>query len=55
MRYIPLSIAALVSLCTPLLVFPLSYWLFKNQERLTWSVMAGSTLTLLGMAIVVLR
>ena len=55
MRYIPLSIAALVSLCTPLLVFPMSYWLFKNQERLTWSVMAGSTLTLLGMAIVVLR
>lgn len=55
MRYIPLSIAALVSLCTPLLVFPLSYWLFKNQERLTWSVMTGGTLTLLGMAIVVLR
>ncbi len=55
MRYIPLSIAALVSLCTPILVFPLSYWLFKNQERLTWSVIAGSTLTLLGMAIVVLR
>jgi drug/metabolite transporter (DMT)-like permease len=55
MRYIPLSIAALVSLCTPLLVFPLSYWLFKSQERLTSSVMAGSVLTLLGMAIVVLR
>ena len=55
MRYIPLSIAALVSLCTPILVFPLSYWLFKNQEPLTWSVIAGSTLTLLGMAIVVLR
>lgn len=55
MRYIPLSIAALVSLCTPLLVFPMSYWLFKNQERLTWTVMAGSTLTLLGMAVVVLR
>lgn len=55
MRYIPLSIAALVSLCTPILVFPLSYWLFKSQERLTWTVMAGSALTLLGMAIVVLR
>jgi len=55
MRYIPLSIAALVSLCTPLLVFPLSVWLFKNQERLSWPVMTGSTLTLLGMAMVVLR
>ena len=31
MRFIPLSVAALVTLCTPLLVFPLSYWLFKNQ------------------------
>lgn len=55
MRYIPLSIAALVSLCTPLLVFPLSVWLFKNQDRLTWPVMTGSALTLLGMAMVVLR
>lgn len=55
MRYIPLSVAALVSLCTPLLVFPLSYWLFKSQERLTWPVIAGSSLTLLGMAVVVLR
>lgn len=55
MRYIPLSVAALVSLCTPLLVFPMSYWLFKNQERLSWTVMAGSIMTLLGMGIVVLR
>ena len=55
MRYIPLSVAALVSLCTPLLVFPLSYWLFKNQEHLSLPVMLGSGLTLLGMAIVVLR
>lgn len=55
MRYIPLSVAALVSLCTPLLVFPMSYWLFKNQERLTLPVVLGSTLTLLGMAVVVLR
>lgn len=55
MRYIPLSVAALVGLCTPLLVFPLSYWLFKNQEPLTLCVMFGSLLTLVGVAIVVLR
>jgi drug/metabolite transporter (DMT)-like permease len=55
MRYIPLSVAALVSLCTPLVVFPMSYWLFKNQERMTLPVVAGSALTLLGMAVVVLR
>ena len=55
MRYIPLSVAALVGLCTPLLVFPMSYWLFKNQERLSWPVVTGSALTLLGMGVVVLR
>lgn len=55
MRYIPLSVAALVGLCTPLLVFPMSYWLFKNQERLSWPVVTGSVLTLLGMVVVVLR
>lgn len=55
MRYIPLSVAALVSLCTPLLVFPMSYWLFKNQERLSLSVVAGSALTLLGMVLVLMR
>ena len=55
MRYIPLSLAALVTLCTPLLVFPLSYWLFKNQEPLTLSVVFGCILTLSGMVVVVLR
>jgi drug/metabolite transporter (DMT)-like permease len=55
MRYIPLAVAALVGLCTPLLVFPLSYWLFNSQERLTLPVVVGSLLTLLGVAIIVLR
>ena len=55
MRYIPLSLAALVALCTPLLVFPLSYWLFKNQEPLTLNVILGCILTLFGMIVVVLR
>ncbi len=55
MRFIPLSVAALVTLCTPLLVFPLSYWLFKNQEALKASTLCGGALTLLGIGIVVLR
>ena len=55
MRYIPLSVATLVSLCTPLLVFPLSYCLFKNQERLSLPVVLGSSLALLGMAMIVMR
>ena len=55
MRYIPLSVATLVTLCTPLLVFPLSHWLFKQQEEITAPLLAGSALTLLGIFIIVLR
>jgi uncharacterized membrane protein len=55
MRYIPLSVATLVTLCTPLLVFPLSHWLFKQQEDITAGLLAGSALTLLGIFIIVLR
>ncbi|MES2190124.1 MAG: DMT family transporter [Pseudomonadota bacterium] len=55
MRYIPLSIATLLTLCTPLLVFPLSYLFFKNQGDMTPVVIGGSALTLLGIFIIVLR
>lgn len=55
MRYIPLSVAALVTLCTPLLVFPLSYWLFKNQEAFKATTLCGGALTLLGIGMVILR
>jgi len=55
MRYIPLSVATLVTLCTPLLVFPLSHWLFKQQQEITAPLLAGSALTLLGIFIIVSR
>lgn len=55
MRYIPLSVATLVTLCTPILVFPLSHLLFKNQDKITAVTLAGSGLTLLGIAIIVMR
>ncbi|MCZ8254295.1 MAG: EamA family transporter, partial [Polaromonas sp.] len=55
MRYIPLSVATLVTLCTPILVFPLSYLLFRNQDKVTATVLAGSALTLLGIFIIVMR
>jgi drug/metabolite transporter (DMT)-like permease len=55
MRYIPLSVAAVVTLCTPLLVFPLSRLLFKNQEPMSTSLLAGSAMTLIGIAVIVLR
>lgn len=55
MRYIPLSVATLVTLCTPILVFPLSHLLFKNQDKVTAVTLAGSGLTLLGIFIIVMR
>ena len=55
MRYIPLSVATLVTLCTPLLVFPLSHWLFKSQGDITPAVLLGSALALLGIFIIVMR
>jgi drug/metabolite transporter (DMT)-like permease len=55
MRYIPVSVATLVTLCTPLLVFPLSRWLFKKEERITAPMLIGSALTLLGIFIIVMR
>jgi drug/metabolite transporter (DMT)-like permease len=55
MRYIPLSIATLVTLCTPVLVFPLSYLLFKNSEEINQVTLLGCGLTLLGIFAIVLR
>ena len=55
MRHIPVSVAALMTLCTPVLVFPLSHWLFKGQHPVTTATLAGGALTLVGMAIIVTR
>ena len=55
MRYIPVSVTAMLTLCTPVMVFPLSYWLFKDQEAITPATLAGAALTLVGMGIVVSR
>ena len=55
MRYIPLSVAALVTLCTPLLVIPLSLYLFKDQEVLRVTALLGAVITLMGIALIILR
>ncbi len=55
MRYIPLSVVALMTLCTPILVFPLSHLLFKGKDAITLSTLLGSALTLMGIVIIVLR
>ncbi len=55
MRYIPVSVSAMLTLCTPILVFPLSYWLFKDQDAITATTLLGAALALAGMAAIVLR
>ncbi len=55
MVYIPVSVAALLTLCTPVLIFPISYFFFRNEEEMTVRVLAGCVLTLLGIGIIVMR
>ena len=55
MRFIPLSIATLITLCTPVLVFPLSHLLFKNSEGIGRTTLIGCAMTLLGIFVIVLR
>jgi len=54
LRYIPVSITALISLCTPALVFPMSYFLLRNQERITLMPVLGCVLTFAGIVVIVL-
>jgi drug/metabolite transporter (DMT)-like permease len=55
LKYIPVSVAALITLCTPLLVFPMSYLLFRNSEKITPLTLLGGALTLAGVALIVAR
>jgi len=54
MGVIPASVAALVSMCTPLAVMPLSFLLLHNRERLRPATAWGICITLVGIALVVL-
>lgn len=54
MKYIPASMAALISMCTPLVVLPVSYFALGNDEHLSWVTVLGIAITLAGIALVVL-
>ncbi len=54
MKYIPAGMAALISMCTPLVVLPVSYFALRNDERLSWVTVLGIALTLTGITMVVL-
>jgi drug/metabolite transporter (DMT)-like permease len=51
MKYIPVSVAALIYMCTPLVVMPLSYFVLRNHEKLNWVMVLGILITLCGAAI----
>ncbi len=53
--HIPASIAALVSMSSPLVVLPLSLLLFRNRERIGFAVVFGILITLAGVGLTVLQ
>jgi drug/metabolite transporter (DMT)-like permease len=54
MKYIPASVAALISMCTPLVVMPVSFFVLRKIEKLSWATVLGICITLAGIALVVL-
>lgn len=54
MKYIPASMAALISMCTPLVVLPVSYFALRNDEHVSGVTVLGIAITLAGIALVVL-
>ena len=55
MKLAPVSVVALITLCTPLVVFPISYFLLGNDERINARTLVGAALTLAGIAMIVLQ
>lgn len=53
MAFIPAAVSALITLCSPILVLPLSYWLFRNEEGITTKAVLGTLLSLGGAAVIV--
>ncbi|GAB7389132.1 hypothetical protein BSNK01_29700 [Bacillaceae bacterium] len=54
MWYIPVSIANLITLSTPVLVTPLSYFLLKNEEGINFRTILGIVMVLSGISIIIL-
>jgi len=54
MRHIPVAVATVITLCTPLVVVPASYWLLANQERIGAMTLIGGAITMAGVAAIVM-
>lgn len=55
MRTIPVAVATVITLCTPLVVLPASYWLMNNRERIGVATLVGAAITIAGVVGIVLR
>lgn len=53
MTFIPIATVAVITLCTPLLVLPLSYLFLKNIDIISFYTVLGIFLSVLGVAIVI--
>jgi drug/metabolite transporter (DMT)-like permease len=53
LRYVPVSVTALITLSMPALVFPASYFLLKNQEKITMRTVLGCILTFAGIVVII--
>lgn len=55
MSYVEIAIAALVTFTTPIAVFPVSVFAFRNREGLNLRTMVGAAMVLAGIALLALR
>lgn len=55
LAHIPASIAALITMCTPLIVLPASLLLFRNREGIGPAVVLGMLITIGGVALTTLQ
>ena len=50
----PVAVVALITVCTPLIVFPISYFFLNNEEGINGATLVGGLLTLAGIATIIL-
>jgi drug/metabolite transporter (DMT)-like permease len=55
MKYLPVSIATLLTMSTAILVIPVSYFILKNQEGISWWTVLGAILVLAGISVIILQ
>ncbi|MES2537133.1 MAG: DMT family transporter [Pseudomonadota bacterium] len=54
LRYIPVALSNLITLCSPVLIVPISYFILKNREGIGARTWIGGALTMAGIAVIVL-